>query len=355
MLQMFMDYEMSHHASLSDADLLLEVRRLAGSEREATVRLIVALGEVDVRRLYLGEGCSSLFTYCTQLLHMSEHAAYGRIEAARAARRWPSLLGLLADGALHLTAVTLLSRHLTEDNHQELFAAAKHKTKREIEEIVAALRPQPPVPVTVRRLPAPRPVLSAVNISAADDRQSDREVAPAAIVERPQPALMPPERPAEVSPLAPERYKLQLTLSRETYNKLREAQNLLRHRLPGGDLSAIVDRALTVLLDELHKTKHAAVDRPRAEQRTLAHGRHIPAAVKRSVWNRDEGRCAFVGAAGRCTERGFLEYHHAVPFADGGATTGDNLELRCRAHNQYEAHVWSGVSEPDLFERAGDG
>ena len=70
------------HEKLSDSDLLLEVRRLAGGEREATARLIAALGELDARRLYLGEGCASLFTYCTQVLHLSEHAAYGRDQCA---------------------------------------------------------------------------------------------------------------------------------------------------------------------------------------------------------------------------------------------------------------------------------
>jgi hypothetical protein len=68
---------------LSDNDLLAEVHHLTECERQATARLIAALGELDARRLYLGEGCSSLFTYCTQVLHLSEHAAYRRIEAAR--------------------------------------------------------------------------------------------------------------------------------------------------------------------------------------------------------------------------------------------------------------------------------
>ena len=95
----------SKGALLSDSELLLEVRRLAGSEREATARLIAALGELDARRLYLGEGCSSLFTYCTQVLRLSEHAAYGRIEAARASRKWPVILELLAHGSVHLTAI----------------------------------------------------------------------------------------------------------------------------------------------------------------------------------------------------------------------------------------------------------
>ena len=81
-------------AHLSNRDLLAQLKRLAQSERDATAALIAALAEVDARRLYLGEGCSSLFTYCTQVLHLSEHAAYGRIEAARAARNHPMVLRL---------------------------------------------------------------------------------------------------------------------------------------------------------------------------------------------------------------------------------------------------------------------
>jgi hypothetical protein len=53
-------------------------------------------------------------------------------------------------------------------------------------------------------------------------------------------------------------------------------------------------------------------------------------------------RFAFIGQGGRCTATGFLEYHHVVPFAAGGETSVKNLELRCRAHNQYEADRYFG-------------
>ena len=68
--------------------------------------------------------------------------------------------------------------------------------------------------------------------------------------------------------------------------------------------------------------------------------RAIPAAVRRAVWARDGGRCAFVGTHGRCTETAFLEYHHRQPFAAGGKATVENIELRCRAHNAYEAQLF---------------
>jgi hypothetical protein len=119
-------------SDLSDAALLAEVNTSAESERQATAWLIALLAELDARRLYLGEGFSSLFTYCTQALHLSEHAAYGRIEAARATRKFPILLDLLAQGAVTLTTVTLLAPHLTPENHEHVLRQAQHKSKREV-------------------------------------------------------------------------------------------------------------------------------------------------------------------------------------------------------------------------------
>ena len=60
------------------------------------------------------------------------------------------------------------------------------------------------------------------------------------------------------------------------------------------------------------------------------------------VWARDQGRCAFVGSEGRCAERGFLEFHHLVPYAAGGDATVDTIALRCRRHNAYEAELELG-------------
>ena len=151
-----------------------------------------------------------------------------------------------------------------------------------------------------------------------------------------------------MKPLAPELYKVQFTVSRETHEKLREARDLLRHVIPNGDVGAIFERAVTVLLRDLRKSRHALVDRPRASSSPRGRSRHIPAAIKREVLERDQGQCAFVGAMGRCTERGFLEYHHAIPFADGGATNTTNLELRCRAHNAFEVDLWAGARAEDL-------
>ena len=329
---------------LNDRELLAEVKRLTECERTATAQLIAALAELDDRRLYLGEGCSSLFTYCTQVLHLSEHAAYGRIEAARAARRFPVILALLARGDITLTAVGLLAPHLTSQNHAALLREAHHKSKRDVERMVACLRPQPPVPAMVRKLPSPRP--TAMPDVEALAKSPDGGAIPPPMAPAPSAIAR-----AVVAPLAPHRYKLQLTIGQETHDKLRRVQDLLRHSIPTGDPAAILDRALTLLLAELERTKCAATERPRRVPDVRKRSRHVPATVKRAVWSRDKGQCAFVGTNGRCPERGFLEFHHVQPHAAGGDTTVANIELRCRAHNNYEKDLFFGVLPSMVRER----
>jgi HNH endonuclease len=285
-------------ASLSDDELVERVKDLASCERRASVALIRSLVEFDARRLYLREGCSSLFTYCTQVLHLSEGSAYNRIETARAARRYPRVLEALDCGDVTLTAVRLLAPHLTAANHEEVLQAARHATKQQLQELIASLNPRPAVATIIRRL-------------------------------------------AAVTPLAPELYMLQVTLTRETHEKLRRAQTLARHAVTDGDIGSILDRALTLLIDQLERRRFAEAATPRSTTNEPS-GRYIPAAVKRAVWQRDQGRCAFVGRMGRCSETAFLEFHHVAPYAAGGAATTDNIQLRCRAHNQHEARLFFG-------------
>ena len=339
-------------AQLTDMALIGEVKALAERERQATAVLIASLAELDARRLYLREGCSSLFTYCTHVLHLSEHAAYGRIQAARIARRFPRVLDLLAAGDINLTTIGLLAAHLTAENQRELLASATHKTKREVERLVASLAPQPDVASRVRKLPV-RATPPAVTGSAPAVLRRLGDAPQAVDAGKKVSISAPPAKPPVVSPLAPERYKVQFTISRDTDDKLRRAQDLMRHANPYGDPAVVFDRALTLLLVELERQKLAATDRPKATRTTKPGSRHIPSSVKREVWARDGGQCAFRGDHRRCDETGFLEYHHVVPYADGGEAAAANIELRCRAHNAYESERLFGPWTPMLVRELG--
>lgn len=351
-------------AKLSDADLLRRVTVLARRDRHVTVELIAHLAELDRRKLYRELGYGSLFSYCTEALGLSEHATFNRIEAARASRSYPAILDRLADGGANLSTVRLLVPHFTPENHERLLAEAHGRSKREVELIVARLAPRPDVVASVRKLPTPAAMAAAPIGSAApaaspiDSTKAAPGIAGASTTTagRPTPfaPLAPPpaQRPV-IKPLSPDRYRIQFTVSREAQERLRRVQDLLRREIPDGDPGAIFERALTLLLEDLARKMLAATTTPRASSGGGQRSRHIPAAVKRKVWIRDHGQCAFVSRSGRgCRERTFLEFHHVRPYALGGETTVENVSLRCREHNAHEAERVFGPWDPSAVHES---
>jgi hypothetical protein len=198
----------------------------------------------------------------------------------------------------------VLAPHLTPDNHPHLIDAARRKSKREVEHLVATFPPQPSVPSLPRKLPSATGERRGADVATSPVSQPVTPL-PAAVTSL-EPVLTPPKtKPALIQPLAAERFKVQFTVTGTTYEKLRRVQDLMRHTCPNRDVGIVFERALTLLLEYLEKIKLARVSRPQRPRGTTSGSRHIPAAVRRAVWMRDNGQCAFIGTRGRCTERGF--------------------------------------------------
>jgi hypothetical protein len=318
---------------LSDAQLVVEVKRLVRCERGDVAQLVVHLADMDDRRIPLAAGFPSLYVYCVEELGLTEYEAYSRIEVARAGKAFPRIFRMLGEGALSLTTVQLLARRLTAENQDELLPAAAGRSKREVQELLALHFPQPDVPATIRKLPPPR---STANTSGAPSASAAAPVAFAL------PATAPSHRPV-LTPRAPDRYRMAFTADTEMREMFDLAQDMLRHAVPTGDTEEVMRRALKALLEDLTRQKFGATDKPGKSGGGAADSRHIPAPVKRAVWIRDRGRCAFVARTGRrCNERGFVEFHHVAAYAKGGKPTVANIQLRCRAHNAYEADLEFG-------------
>ena len=343
-------YSLTH---VSDPDLLRDLRSLLSRERATTAELLAHLAEVDARRLYAPAGYPSMFAWCVEELHLSEETACKRIRAARAARQFPAVYSLLADGRLHLTAVVLLAPYLTPENADDLLAAATHRSKAGIERLIAERFPRPdlparieaPVPLLASSLPSPGTVeVDNAQLAPEPVESTDRQLSPGTVGPIDAPPSPKPVRP-RLAPLGPGRYGLQFTVAQGTYEKLRYAQALLGHAVPAGELAGVFDRALDALIARLEQRKFAATTRPRRHPgRASANARHVPAEVRRSVWERDSGQCTFVSAAGhRCPARTRLEYDHVEPLAQGGRATVAGMRLRCRAHNQYTAECAFGA------------
>jgi 5-methylcytosine-specific restriction endonuclease McrA len=336
-------------STLSDEELDREARRIAQVARESTVDLLQLLMEVERRGLHLALGHSSLFIYCTRILRLSEQAAYRRITASRAAKRYPRLLQLLADGSLTLSTVGLLAPQLSDEIADSLVEAARFKSTREVERLIAVAFPQPDVPTLIRACPTRVETMSSGNglfAPAIEQWPAPDAALPAGHPpprEAMPPAVIPPKLRTTLAAMSPGRYFLKVTVCEDTHDKLARVRALLRHSVPDGDVDAILNRALSLLLEHVARARTGVGRRPR-RSRTVAgtKGRSIPAEVKREVWLRDGGRCAFAGSAGRCGETAFLEYHHVIPYAVGGPTDASNLQLHCRAHNRHEAQLYFG-------------
>ena len=349
-------------ARLGDQELVATVELLLRQERNVSGQLLIHLGEVERRQLYLQRAFSSMFDYCVKALHLSEAEAYLRIGAARLGRRFPCVLQMFTAGELHLSALKLLAPVLDETNCEQLLAAARFKSKREVEQLLAHHRAKPDVPSAIRRLPqsspAPKPADDAQALllsnpaSPATAMSTPRAVG--AALQEPCPvakngretALSGQSAPTSktnttLSPLGPSRYKVQLTASQQLHDKLRQAQELLRHELPSGDLSQVLERALDQLIAERLRRRFGHSSKPRTTRKTAAPkpaSRHIPHDVRRQVLERDGTRCSFVSADGkRCEQRGGLELHHEEPFARGGPATTANIRVLCKAHNRWLA------------------
>jgi hypothetical protein len=437
-------------ATVPDDELLRRLSELLRDSRRTEVDLVAHVGEVDGRRLYARFASPSMFAYCTRVLHLSGAEAYLRITAARAAREHPILLEMLSDGRLHLSGVARLAPHLTRENRDAILHRAVHQSKRQIDELIAEFHPRPDVPALVRKLPdrgraqEHRPLAVApggsdgatdagstgaadpeltLAATAAGVHMGTREQADAALPESPRgagPASV--QTPADqtqtassetrpeasagtelrpdgvgprsvVVPLAPSRYKVQFTASADLRDKLERLQALLSTQLPGGDLGAVIEHAVSETVarletrrygtrrtSPLQATRSAARLPPSAPSAPaalpsalpsaragLARGarsqpsgavpdagrsRHIPAALRRAVHERDGGRCRFVDELGRrCPERNRLEYHHLHPFGMGGGHALENVRLLCPAHNRHAAEHDYGRRAMDQYRR----
>ena len=427
--------------NVSDDALHAGVKTLAGRYNVLTADLLAHLAEVDARGIYRERACSSLYTYCVYELRLSEDEAQRRTKAARTAREFPAVFEMLAEGAIHLTGLLLLAPYLTRENHGELLARARFRTKREIEHLVSEIAPRPDIPARIEPLgplrvanlwqaytaslrgavrelapgvtagDAPPVVIDDLedaestpdegqsdegedgastrafprNESNADERVDIRGGANEPVAERgPAPARVNAAPAVGSKPLGSQRYRVEFTASARYVELLEEARDLLQHRVPDRDVARVHELAMEAFVELLRKRRRAERSGPRravdeaaparvndveadraAPERVAGAGdacvstrakRHVPAAIRRAVWERDSGRCTFEDLSGRrCGERAGLEIHHEHAFALGGPTTLDNLRLLCRAHNGLLAERDFGRAHVERRKHARDG
>jgi 5-methylcytosine-specific restriction endonuclease McrA len=312
---------------------------IAAESRETadTATTLALLAEVDERRLYLPAGYASMADYCVRKRGMTEEMAWLRIRVARTGRQFPAIFPALADGRLKLTSVLLLAPRLAPGNAEELLAAADGKSKDELKLLLAERFPRPDLPSSLEPVATtdetegePTTQLGLDPVGTLESSKSTVRMEPLSVR-------------AKLEPRSAGRYTLQCTVDQETQELLRYVQSLLGHSVPSRDVGEILKRSLRVLATKLEQQKFGKCSRP-GQRRGSKNPRYIPLEVKRAVWERDQGQCAFVGTGGkRCDARAPLEFDHVDPVARGGRATVASVRLLCRAHNQYTAERTYGA------------
>ncbi|HSM93992.1 MAG TPA: HNH endonuclease signature motif containing protein [Anaeromyxobacteraceae bacterium] len=350
---------------MTDArDLAARLASLLRYERHAMAEFLVALAAFDDRKAWMKLGHASLFTFLHRDLGLSKGASHFRKVAAELIQRYPEVVEPLKDGRLCITSVVELARVITPENRVEVLPRFFHASKQEAKAIAAEIRPAESVPqrevVTMvpaaasRALLLPAATVETSSSAPVAMRQVDAEVRPVELV---APLALRPSPPTSVQPLTSEARRLHVTVSKRFLEKLEVAREALSHSHPGGDAEAILEAGLDLLIERAAKRK-GLVKRPRPAPAPAVEGanpRHVPAAVRREVFLRDEGKCQWpLAGGGICGSTHRVELDHIVPVGRGGKATTPNCRVLCSLHNQLAAREIYGSEWMDQFTRRPD-
>lgn len=233
-------------STLTNEEVWRRFLALAAEERVVIADLVACLAEVDSRRLVREKDWPSLFDCCVYSLHWSESAAYRRIRAARAVRRYPVILEMLRDGRLHLEGVVILHAFIEDADFAALLLEAVGMTTKSIERLVADRRRDPPVRDSIRFVGvAPLPVKAAEPPAALGFQETVSSSPPIPVEIAPPAAPRPPEEPPR-----PRLVRVGFTADEDLHRLVLHAQQLMRHKYPDGSLEGIFRDALRLLIEK---------------------------------------------------------------------------------------------------------
>ncbi|MGB8931978.1 MAG: HNH endonuclease, partial [Anaeromyxobacteraceae bacterium] len=292
-------------------DLADRLASLLRREQGAMAEFLLTLADFDRKRLWLEMGYSSLFHFLHRRLGMSKGAAHYRKTAAELIQRVPEVVEPLQDGRLCISSIIELAKVLTPENREAVLARFFHRSRQEAKEVSAELAPMEAAPHRTVVIAAQAPALPSLALPPADGGalagpSSRQGSASGSTVELEDtlPSALPraavPRSAAE--PLTADLRRLHVTVSKRFTEKLNAARDALSHSHPGADVETILEAGLDLLLERAAK-RRGLVKRPRAAAVPAAavestNPRHVPAAVRREVFLRDEGKCQWPLADG---------------------------------------------------------
>jgi len=313
--------------SVSNEVLLVNIKKLSENERRITYEILLHLAEIERRRAYAKLGYPNLWEYTLKELKYSASAAYRRISAMRALNNNPELGEKIQNGALSISTVSQVQTFLraerdqankiyTKNQKSELFKKCENKSSREVTKELLTISP-----------------VAAIRV------QKEREI-------------------------TENRTIISFVAEPNLLTKIYRVRDLSAARLRNpASYPELIDLMSEVTLDEIdplrkpiRQTKPDKMLAPITSQPTSS-VRHIPTSLRIKIWQKYEGRCAFVDAQTRkrCNSTFGLEIEHCKPHALGGSSTDeDNLRLLCKHHNQWQAIQTYGLDKMEPYLKSKD-
>jgi hypothetical protein len=268
-------------AHLSDDELVAQLNECSFDLRRTKARILVMLGEIEERKIYLLAAASSMWDYARRFLLMSHGSAHRFIAVARLCKRYPWLVDGIERGELHMTTLANIASFITDENVRELVEETAGKKRAQVDLVL------------VRRFGV--------------------------------------RRSSQMMPYDEELLRL-----------MDRARELLSHVITNGDRLEIAKAAYTVLIAHLEKTTRAKSDRPRPApiEPTKGISRH----ATREMFERDGDQCTYVDerTGARCPSRAFIQRDHVRMVVHDGGNQSKNIRSMCGPHNLLLAELALG-------------
>lgn len=372
-----------------------ELQKLVGEELQIVATFLLRLMEFIRDKMHEKLGYASPWDFCRRGLGLCESTTGRRLKAIKVIERFPAVVAFLQDGRLCATRMLLLSDVLTPENAADLFARASRKSIKDIELLVAAANPQPAPPARIQKFPEPQPVsVPTPTLAFETSAPTPVEATAAPQASQPEPSpdpvspAVPPapnvapvplpraRRRSEIHPTSEQEYSARFPVSRAWIGKLELAKKLGSHVVPTGDPVAILELALDLFIEKHGKRRGAiAPKRPRAgrrapetvpvpevpvrapenerpaspnaeakEEGSLPKQEAFSAEDRRTIWERDGGKCVWLLDSGeRCESEWQVELDHVEARAKGGSSSDPRFgRLLCKRHNDQHARETFG-------------
>jgi len=331
--------------TLSDIELLSVIKNLVRNERKLNIEILHHLAEVDLRKLYLATGYSSLFEYAVKELSYSESAAYRRISAMRLLKDIPEVEEKIVTGSINLSVAAQVQTFFKAEKKQnisydknkklDLLSSVEYKSTRVVEQKLASINPELRVLEKVRAISENESELKLV----IDDELKNKLQELKLFLSHVNSNMTYRDLISYLADLGLKKFSTRKFLPESKINSGSDSRSDLSSSSGFASTAAATSTTADAATStaKLQPSCISQLQAPPAPEVNKVATRYISAAVRNKIWQRDNGCCTYIDpiTKRKCNSRYQIQIDHIMPFALGGNNSEANLRLLCAGHNRY--------------------